>query len=99
MAKEFDKHSLSLFAAVLICLENSFWSLSNPVTFSNSFQKAFKLYTESGIREKLETSLKSLGDYPPLYSDTIVAFRSLLLETLLKHRLPHSDNSHPQSTH
>ena len=74
-------------AAILICLENSFWNQSKTITFIESFQEAFKLYTQTGVREKAETSIKLLEDYPPQYSSTSEPFQSALLKTLLQHRL------------
>jgi hypothetical protein len=99
MSTEFDKPSLNFFAAILICLENSFWNQSNTVTFIDSFQEAFKLYTQTGVREKAETSLKLLEDYPPQYSSTSEPFQSALLMTLLQHRLSHSENADTQNIH
>jgi len=99
MSTEFDKPSLTFFAAILICLENSFWNYSNTVTFIDSFQEAFKLYTQTGVREKAETSLKLLANYPPQYPSTSEPFQSALLTTLLQHRLPHSENAHTQNTY
>jgi len=99
MSTEFDKPSLTSFAAILICLENSFWNQSKTVTFIDSFQKAFKLYTQTGVREKAETSLKLLKDYPSQYSSTSEPFKSALFTTLLQHRLSHSENSDTQNTY
>jgi len=99
MSTEFDKPSLTFFAAILICLENSFWNQSNTVTFIDSFQQAFKLYTQTGVREKAETSLKLLENYPPQYPSTSEPFQSALLTTLLQHCLSHSENADTQNTY
>jgi len=99
MSTEFDKPSLTFFAAILICLENSYWNQSNTVTFIDSFQEAFKLYTQTGVRENAETSLKLLEDYPPQYSSTFEPFQSALIKTLLQHRLSHSENADTQNTY
>jgi len=96
MSTEFDKPSLTVFAAILICLENSFWHQSNTVTFIDSFQEAFKLYTQTGVREKVETSLKLLEDQ---YPSTSKPSQCALLKTLLQHRLSHSENENTQNTH
>jgi len=86
---KFDKPSLAMFSAILICMESSFWYQSQ---FMASFRKAFKVYVKSGTRDKLETSLEALESYPPPGSD-ISSFNSSLLEILLKHRLTHDEHS------
>jgi hypothetical protein len=57
------------------------------ISFKQSFQEAFKFYTESGTGDKLETALKNIGDFPPLGGDTRETFISSLLEIVLQHCL------------
>ena len=79
--------SFQQHAAILICMENSSWAQSNSISSRASFRKSFKLYVRSGARESLETSLKSLGNYPRPGSNSLQSFHSSLLNILLKHRL------------
>jgi hypothetical protein len=78
-------HFSSNYVALLICLENSFWYQS--MSFTESFQKAFKLYMESGTRDKVESALKDLGAFPTLHCNTHEMFVSSLSKTLLQHCL------------
>jgi hypothetical protein len=49
--------------ALLICLENTFWDMSyssnekHDFNFMESFKKAYTLYVESGMRNKLEADI------------------------------------------
>ncbi|KAF8810391.1 hypothetical protein BYT27DRAFT_7186615 [Phlegmacium glaucopus] len=82
MQKMFDKPSLTLFAALIICLENSFWYQSASVSFIDAFHKAFGIYVETAMEEKVEIALKELGD-----PSEKTAFQSALFKTLVEHCL------------
>jgi hypothetical protein len=77
-------HSPFIFwhhAALVICLENSFWYHSASVSFIDAFRQAFEIYTEIAM-QKVEIALKELGDW-----SESTAFKSALSETLLNNRL------------
>ena len=52
---------------VLICTENTFWSISKDDNFVKLFKKSFTLYVESGMREMVEVDITILrneeGDF------------------------------------
>jgi hypothetical protein len=86
-----DKPYLTVFAALVICLENSFWYHSASVSFIDAFRQAFEIYTEIAM-QKVEIALKELGDW-----SESTAFKSALSETLLNNRLYHPDNVKPSN--
>jgi hypothetical protein len=45
--------------ALLICMENTFWSRKGS-NFGELFKKSFKLYVESGTRDKVEAAINIL---------------------------------------
>ena len=47
--------------ALLICMENTFWSISEDGDFEKSFEKSFTTYVESGTRKKVEAEIHNLG--------------------------------------
>jgi len=57
--KKNSKSSLILFTALLICMENTFWSRKGG-KFVELFKKSFKLYVESGTRRKVEATINIL---------------------------------------
>jgi hypothetical protein len=48
--------------ALLICMENTFWStgIRRGDNFVELFKKSFKLYVESGTREKVEVAINTI---------------------------------------
>ena len=56
--------SASLFLALLICAESSFWHQIQSHTFSTAFSDAFQLYQTSGTMKRIESALNQLGNYP-----------------------------------
>ena len=46
--------------ALLICMKNTFWSIERGGNFVELFKKSFKLYVESGTREKMEAAINSI---------------------------------------
>ncbi|KAH9053330.1 hypothetical protein EDB87DRAFT_1651758 [Lactarius vividus] len=79
-----DKPSITMFSALIICLENSFWYQSEFISFIDAFRKAFGIYTETATQEKVDIALKELGGL-----SKGSAFTSALSDILLSHRLPH----------
>jgi hypothetical protein len=88
MKEIYEKPSMDMFAALIICLENSFWYQSASVSFTAAFRKALESYKETDTKEKVEIALEGLE-----VGSGQKAFRPALSEILLKHRLAHSDNS------
>jgi len=54
------KSSLIFFAALLICMENTFWNIHKDVNFVKLFKASFSLYVESGMRKKAEAAIDIL---------------------------------------
>ena len=55
--------SLSYAAALLICMENTFWNvstISTKFTFVDLFKNSFTLYVESGKRKEVEVAIDIL---------------------------------------
>ena len=53
--------------ALLICMENTFWNISQDGDFVKLFKKSFTLYVERGMREKMEADIDILinqGGHP-----------------------------------
>ena len=78
-------HSSFIFwhhAALLICLENSFWYQSTLSSFMDAFGKAFGFYKESGTQERVEIALKEVAN-----CSEEKPFKAALSELLLKHHL------------
>jgi len=94
MKEIYENPSMDMFAALIICLENSFWYQSASVSFTAAFCKALESYKETGTKEKVEIALEGLE-----VGSGQKAFGPALTEILLKHRLTHSDNSNPQNDH
>ena len=46
--------------ALLICIENTFWDINEDNDFVELFKKSFKLYVDSGLREKTEREIEVL---------------------------------------
>ena len=50
-----------MLAALLICLKNTFWTSNKLVdgnyNFVKLFKKSFKLYVESGMKERVEAAI------------------------------------------
>ena len=46
--------------ALLICMENTFWNISNDGNFVELFKKSFTLYVESGMKKKMEAEIDIL---------------------------------------
>ena len=46
--------------ALLICMENTFWSISGDSNIMDLFKKSFTLYVESGMKRKMEADLDIL---------------------------------------
>jgi len=80
MNEKFYIPSLKVFLVVVLCLENSFWNSSKSISFIEKFSLAFDLYEETGTQEKLDSEDLNLPN-------------SSVFRVLLKHRLPHSNNS------
>jgi len=79
---------LVIFTALLICLENTFWNISEDHNnFVELFKKSFMLYVESGMRKKMEAVL----DDNVRYGDGGVTrgFKEKLHGIIMEHLLPH----------
>ena len=60
-------YDLIPISALLICLENTFWSISrgsrdDNFNFVKFFKKSFTLYVESGTRKNVEAAIDILRD-------------------------------------
>ena len=59
-----SSYILIMPTALLICMENTFWSIrvrpGRGGNFVELFKKSFKLYVESGTREKMEAAINIL---------------------------------------
>jgi len=82
-----DKSILAVFAALLICLENSFWYKSASMSFIDTFHKAFGSYEETSTQKEVEIDLKELGDWSGKRE-----FKTAVTEVLFNHRLFHPDD-------
>ena len=71
--------------ALLICLENTFWNISQDSDFVELFKKSFTLYVESGMRKKVEVVL----DDNVRYGDGGVsrAFKEKFCKIIMEHLL------------
>jgi hypothetical protein len=56
----FHLFSILFLTALLICMENTFWSIEDG-NFVELFKKSFELYVESGMRKKIEADIFGNG--------------------------------------
>ena len=73
--------SILISTALLICMENSFWTISGDVNFVDSFKTSFTLYVESGMRKKMEEAIDILGNECPDYKEV---FYKIIIEHYLR---------------
>ena len=56
----FYSFSILMPTALLICMENTFWNVSEDGNFVELFKQSFKIYVESGTDKKLEAAINLL---------------------------------------
>jgi DNA topoisomerase IA len=70
--------------ALLICMENSAWSMSRDGNFVESFKKSFTLYVESGMEKKMEADIDILRNGFPETKNFSTEFYKFITEHYLR---------------
>jgi hypothetical protein len=69
--------------ALLICMENTFWSIRRSDDFVELFKKSFKLYVESGMREVVEADIDIVSRDQSGHLET-TRFCKIIIDHLLR---------------
>jgi len=85
------------FAAILICLENSFWYSHQNIGFQPTFEQAWKIFAHSDAKKRVEQDISKLivPRAPTAYNQKLTKQKkATLLKIILRNRLERPDAQH-----